>query len=91
LQHVQAPAGKGQQRPAGEGLGRQDGNYKRYLERTIHGTKRQAADVLNELLLEAGQSSNAIVEATSWHLAQRRLEWSSATLSPTTLSPTTLR
>jgi integrase len=58
---------------------------KRYLQRTIHGTKRQAEDVLNELLVEAGQSSNAIVDGTFGDLAQRWLELSSSTLSPTTL------
>jgi hypothetical protein len=45
-------------------LGREDGKSKRYLQRTIHGTKRQAEDVLNELLVEAAQSSNAIVDGT---------------------------
>ena len=66
-------------------LGREDGKSKRYLQRTIHGTKRQAEDVLNELLVEAGQSSNAIVDGTFGDLAQRWLELSSTTLSPTTL------
>jgi integrase len=66
-------------------LGREDGKNKRYLQRTIHGTKRQAEDVLNELLVEAGQSSNAIVDGTFGDLAQQWLELTSPTLSPTTL------
>jgi integrase len=40
---------------------------------------------LNELLVEAGQSSNAIVDGTFGDLAQKWLELSSPTLSPTTL------
>lgn len=66
-------------------LGRDSAKTKRYLQRTIHGTKRQAEDVLNELLVEAGQSSNEIVDGTLADLAQRWLEISSPTLSPTTL------
>lgn len=66
-------------------LGRDSAKSKRYLQRTIHGTKRQAEDVLNELLVEAGQSSNEIVDGTVADLAQKWLEISSPTLSPTTL------
>jgi integrase len=66
-------------------LGREGGKSKRYLQRTIHGTKRQAEDVLNELLVEAGQSSNAIVDGTFGDLAQQWLDLSSQALSPTTL------
>lgn len=66
-------------------LGREDGKNKRYLQRTIHGTKRQAEDVLNELLVEAGQSSNAIVDGTFGDLTQQWLELTTPTLSPTTL------
>lgn len=66
-------------------LGRDTGKSKRYLQRTIHGTKRQAEDVLNEMLVEAGQSSNEIVDGTFADLAPRWLELSSPTLSPTTL------
>ena len=40
---------------------------------------------MNELLVETGQSSNAIVDGTFGELAQRWLELSSPTLSPTTL------
>jgi integrase len=66
-------------------LGREAGQTRRYLQRTIHGTKRQAEDVLNELLVEAGQSSNAIVHGTFGDLAQKWLELASPELSPTTL------
>jgi integrase len=65
-------------------LGCEGGKSKRYLQRTIHGTKRQAEDVLNELLVEAGQSSNAIVDGTFGDLAQQWLDLSSQALSPTT-------
>ena len=51
-------------------LGRVDGKNKRYLQRTIHGSKRQAEDVMNELLVEAGQSSNEIVDGTFGDLAR---------------------
>ena len=66
-------------------LGREGGVTKRYLQRTIHGSKRQAEAVLNELLVEAGQSSNAVVDGTFRDLAHKWLELSSQTLSPTTL------
>ena len=51
-------------------LGCVDGKNKRYLQRTIHGSKRQAEDVMNELLVEAGQSSNEIVDGTFGDLAR---------------------
>ena len=66
-------------------LGREAGQTRRYVQRTIHGTKRQAEDVLNELLVEVGQSSNAIVDGTFGDLAQKWLELASPELSPTTL------
>jgi integrase len=66
-------------------LGREGGRTKRYLQRTIHGTKRQAEDVLNQLLVEAGKSSNAIVDGSFGDLVQKWLELASPALSPTTL------
>ncbi|MHB8464426.1 MAG: tyrosine-type recombinase/integrase [Acidimicrobiales bacterium] len=63
-----------------------DSGNKRYVTRTIHGTKRQAESILNELLVEVGQNSNAIVDGTFKDLAQRWLALSGATLSPTTLA-----
>ncbi len=66
-------------------LGREQGKSKRYLQRTIHGTKRQAEDILNEMLVEAGRSSNGIVDGTFRELAEKWLGLSSQTLSPTTL------
>jgi hypothetical protein len=56
------------------------------VTRTIHGSKRQAESVLNELLVEVGQNSNAIVDGTFKDLAQRWLALAGATLSPTTLA-----
>lgn len=64
-------------------LGQESGNSKRYLQRTIHGTKRQAEDVLNELLVEAGRSSKAIVDGTFGDLSEKWLALSCQTLSPT--------
>ena len=66
-------------------LGRDGGKSKRYVQRTIHGSRRQAEDVLNQMLVEAGKSSNAIVDGSFGDLAQKWLELSSPTLSPTTL------
>ncbi|HXN59494.1 MAG TPA: site-specific integrase [Acidimicrobiales bacterium] len=66
-------------------LGREEGNTKRYLQRTIHGSKRQAEDVMNEMLVEAGRSSTAIVDGSFRDLSEKWLGLASQTLSPTTL------
>jgi hypothetical protein len=50
---------------------------------TIPGTRREAEAVLNELLVEAGQSSSSIVHGTFAELAQRWSDLSFSTLSPT--------
>jgi len=57
---------------------------KQYITRTVHGTKRQAEEILNELLVEAGHGSHAIVDGTVGDLAQRWLALASPSLSPTT-------
>ena len=57
-----------------------------HLEVPRQGTKRQAEEVLNELLLvEAGQSSNAVVDGTFRDVTETWLGLASPTLSPTTL------
>jgi len=57
---------------------------KQYITRTIHGTKHQAEEILNELLVEAGHGSHAIVDGTVGDLAQQWLALASPSLSPTT-------
>ncbi len=63
-----------------------DTGNKRYVTRTIHGTKRQAETVLNELLVEVGQNGDAIVDRTFQELSQRWIALSASALSPTTLA-----
>ena len=66
-------------------LGRDDATGRqRYLTRTIHGTKRQAEAVLNQLIVETGQGSNLDTEATVRDLAQRWMVLAGDRLSPTT-------
>ena len=59
---------------------------KRYISRTVHGTKRQAQAVLNELLVEVDQGSANPDDGTFADLAERWMEMAEAELSPTTLS-----
>jgi integrase len=66
-------------------LGRDDATGRqRYLTRTIHGTKRQAEAVLNQLIVESGQGTNLDTEATVRELAQRWMVLAGDRLSPTT-------
>src|ERR1035437_6660366 len=66
-------------------LGRDDATGRqRYLTRTIHGTKRQAEAVLNQLIVETGQGSNLDTETTVRDLAQRWMVLAGDRLSPTT-------
>jgi integrase len=66
-------------------LGRDDATGRqRYLTRTIHGTKRQAEAVLNQLIVETGQGSHLDTEATVRDLAQRWMVLAGDRLSPTT-------
>ncbi len=59
---------------------------KRYLTRTVHGTKRYAEDVLAEMLVEAGHAgSNIVSDGTVADLAHRWFSVAGATLSPTTM------
>jgi hypothetical protein len=58
---------------------------KRYLTRTVRGPKRQAEDALNRLLLESGDTSQAVDDGTFGDLAATWLEQASAGLSPSTL------
>ncbi len=57
-----------------------------YVNRTIHGTKRHAEDVLSQLLVEVGVGSTVSTEATVNELVARWLEITSDSLSPTTLN-----
>lgn len=57
-----------------------------YVNKTIHGTKRQAEDVLSQLLVEVGSGVTVSTEATVHQLVARWLEVTSDSLSPTTLS-----
>jgi integrase len=66
-------------------LGRDDATGRQsYLTRTIHGTKRQAETLLNQLIVESGQGSNLDTEATVRDLAQRWMVLTGDRLSPTT-------
>jgi integrase len=66
-------------------LGRDDATGRqRYLTRTIHGTKRQAEAVVNQLIVEAGQGSHLEAGATVADLSQRWMALAGANLSPTT-------
>ena len=66
-------------------LGRDAATGRRhYINRTIHGTKRQAEAVLNELLVEAGHRSKMLADGTLAELAERWLELNESQLSPTT-------
>jgi integrase len=66
-------------------LGRDAEQRKLYVTRTIHGTKRQAEDALNALLVETG-GSEPIADGSFAELAERWLALASGTLSPTTLA-----
>ena len=66
-------------------VGLHDGR-KRYETRTIHGTKKYAQGVLNELLVELGQAEFSVVDGTLNDLASRWMALASATLSPTTIA-----
>ncbi len=67
-------------------LGRDEStDRKRYLTRTIHGTKRQAEDVVTQMLVEAGLGGQVVTDATLRDLATRWLTLAEPTLSPTTL------
>lgn len=57
---------------------------KRYITRTVRGPKRQAEDALNRLLLESGDTSQAVVDGTFSELAAKWFEQASTTLSPST-------
>jgi integrase len=55
-----------------------------YVNRTIHGTRREAEAVLNELLVEAGGRSPMVADGTFAELAEGWLELNEGQLSPTT-------
>src|SRR2546425_6002980 len=59
---------------------------KRYLTRTVHGSKRRADEVLTQLLVEAGRGSYTVEDGTVADLAQRWFDLATSTLSPTTLN-----
>jgi integrase len=66
-------------------LGRDDATgRKRYLTRTIRGTKRQADEVLTQMLVEGGLGSQVVTRATLKDLSARWLLLAQPTLSPTT-------
>lgn len=55
-----------------------------YVNRTIHGTRRDAEAVLNEMLVESGERSPVVADGTFAELAERWLELNEGQLSPTT-------
>ncbi len=57
-----------------------------YVNRTIHGTKRHAEDVMRQLLVEVGAGADATTEGTISELVGKWLEMTSDSLSPTTLN-----
>ncbi len=57
----------------------------RYLSRTVHGTKREAQAVLNELLVEAARGEHAVTDATVADLVNRWFDQAKASLSPSTV------
>src|SRR5581483_3145482 len=65
-------------------LGRNEVGARQYLTRTLHGTKREAQDQLNLLLVEAGHAL-PVTGGTFNDLAQRWLSLASPGLSPTTV------
>jgi integrase len=67
-------------------LGRDEGTGKlRYLTRTIHGTKREAAEVLSQILVEVSQGTHVAADAgTVAELWARWFELNADRLSPTT-------
>ena len=66
-------------------LGRDADNSKRYLTRTIHGSKRRAEDILAQIIVEAGVGSHDVTDGTVGDLAARWLAITRPSLSPTTL------
>ena len=66
-------------------LGRGDNGTKRYVTKTIRGTKRHAEDVLAEFVVEAGAGTHDVTGGTVRELAARWLEMSRTSLSPTTV------
>ena len=57
-----------------------------YVTRTIHGTKRQAEDIMRQLLVEIGAGADTTTEGTVAELVKKWLEITSDSLSPTTLN-----
>ena len=54
-------------------LGRDADKSKRYLTRTIHGSKRRAEDVLAQMIVEAGVGGHDVTDGTVGDLAARWL------------------
>ena len=59
---------------------------RRYVTKTIHGTRGFAEDQLNSMLVEAGRSDHVVTEDTLADLVDKWREISTLNLSPTTLA-----
>jgi integrase len=66
-------------------VGRETDGRRRYLTRTIHGTKRFAEDMLPELLMEAGRGDHVVTDGTLADLVQKWRSIAELNLSPATL------
>ena len=66
-------------------VGRGTDGRRRYLTRTIHGTKRFAEDMLPELLMEAGRGDHVVTDGTLADLVQKWRPIAELNLSPATL------
>ncbi len=66
-------------------LGSDADGSKRYLTRTIHGSKRRAEVILAQMIVEAGGGSHDVTTGTVRDLATRWLAVARPSLSPTTL------
>lgn len=72
-------------------LGRGPDGAKRYVTRTVRGSKRHAEDVLAQLIVEAGAGAHDVTDGTLGDLAARWLESARPGLSPTTVRSYELR
>ncbi len=67
-------------------LGRTEEGGRRYLTQTIHGSKREAEDVLAQMIVESGRDTGAATKATVRELAGRWLATARGNLSSTTVA-----
>ena len=72
-------------------LGRGSDGAKRYVTRTVRGSKRHTEDVLAQLVAEAGAGARGVTDGRLGDLAARWLESARPGLSPTTVRSYELR